>query len=65
MDKWSVSSAELIEITLRRSNFTQEQLGKQPGIKQNSVSGRWKRAHVEEVWTVEQMFRKKNKSLLQ
>lgn len=63
MDKWSVSSAELIEIVLNNPNATQEEIGKQLGIKQNSVSGRWNRANVEELMAVEKMFRKKIKNL--
>lgn len=65
MDNWSVSSAELIEIILRSPHATQEQIGRELGIKQNSVSGRWSRANAEEVLAVETMFRKKIKPLLQ
>ena len=63
MDKWSVSSAELIEIVLTNENITQEAIGRQLGIKQNSVSGRWNRANTEEILAVEKMFRKKIKKL--
>lgn len=64
MDKWTVSSAELVEIVLENSNTTQEEIGKQLGIKQNSVSGRWNRAYVDELLAVEKIFRKKIKPLL-
>ena len=64
MDKWSVSSAELMEIILINPNTTQEAIGKQLGIKQNSVSGRWNRANTEDILAVEKMFRKKIKKLL-
>lgn len=64
MDKWSVSSAELIEIVLNTTSTTQEAIGKQLGIKQNSVSGRWKRANTEEVLAVDNVYRKKIKKLL-
>lgn len=64
MDKWSVSSAELIQIILNNSNANQEEIGNQLGIKQNSVSGRWNRAHVDELVEVEIMFRKKIRALL-
>lgn len=59
MDKWSVSSAELMQIILNNPNTTQEDIGKRLGIKQNSVSGRWNRANVNEIMEVEKIFRKK------
>lgn len=64
MDNWSVSSAELVEIVLNNPNSTQAEIGRQLGIKQNSVSGRWNRAYIEELLEVEKMFRKKLKGLL-
>ena len=59
MDKWSVSSAEIVEIVLHNPHITQEEIGKKLGIKQNSVSGRWNRAHLHELLAVEKIFRKK------
>ncbi|MCB0410525.1 MAG: hypothetical protein KDD29_09925, partial [Flavobacteriales bacterium] len=35
MDKWSVSSAELVQIVLNNPDITQEEIGKQLGIKQS------------------------------
>jgi hypothetical protein len=64
MDKWTVSSAELVQIIFNHPSITQEEIGKQLGIKQNSVSGRWNRANVNEVVEVERMYRNKMKSLL-
>lgn len=64
MDKWSVSSAELVEIILNNPNITQEEIGKRLGIKQNSVSGRWNRANVNELLEVNQRFQDKIKNLL-
>lgn len=63
MDSWSVSSAELVKIILETPHITQEEIGKRLGIKQNSVSGRWNRAHVKEVLEVDRLFRKKLKLL--
>jgi hypothetical protein len=65
MDNWSVSSAELVELILENPTRTQAEIGIQLGIKQNSVSGRWNRAHVPELLAVENMFTKKIKFLLQ
>ena len=64
MNKWSVSSAELMEIVLKEANITQDEIGKRLGIKQNSVSGRWSRANVNEILEVEKMFRKKIYALI-
>jgi hypothetical protein len=64
MNKWSVSSAELMEIVLKEANITQDEIGKRLGIKQNSVSGRWNRANVNEILEVEKMFRKKIYALI-
>ena len=64
MDKWSVSSAELIHIILNNQHITQEEIGKHLGIKQNSVSGRWNRANVNELLEVNKMFQKKLKICL-
>lgn len=65
MDKWTVSSAELIQIVLNNPDTTQEEIGKQLGIKQNSVSGRWNRANMNEILELEKMYRNKIKSLIQ
>lgn len=59
MDKWSVSSAELVELVLKKPNATQKEIGSQLGIKQSGVSGRWNRAHIDKLLEVEKMFRKK------
>lgn len=64
MDKWSVSSAEIIEIALNTPDITQKEIGKILGIKQSGVSGRWNRANAEEIIAVEKMFRKKIKNRL-
>lgn len=58
-DAWTISSAELVAEVLRCAHQTQEELGKKLQIKQNSVSGRWNRAHTDELLAVEAMFRKK------
>lgn len=64
MDRWSVSSAELIEIILNSPNLTQEEIGKKLGIKQSGVSGRWNRAYADELLDIEKVFKKKIKLLL-
>ena len=64
IDKWSVSSAELIEIALKKPTITQEEIGDILGIKQSGVSGRWNRANVDELLAIEKMYRKKINALL-
>jgi hypothetical protein len=64
MDKWSVSSAELVEFVLKNPNATQDDIGKQLGIQQSGVSRRWNRAHVDELFEVNKMFQKKIRTLL-
>ena len=64
MDSWSVSSAEVVEIVLQSTESTQSEIGKKLGIKQNSVSGRWSRAKVDEIMEVEKVYRQKIKKLL-
>lgn len=64
MDNWSVSSAELVKIVLANPQITQEEIGEMLGIKQNSVSGRWNRAHIDEIVQIENVFRQKIKICL-
>lgn len=63
MDRWSVSSAELLSIVLAEESITQHDIGALLGIKQSAVSGRWNRAHVDEVMKIEQVFKTKIKQL--
>ncbi len=64
MDKWTLSSAELVHAVLQNSTYTQEEMGKLLGIKQSGVSGRWSRANIEEILEVEKRYRKRIKKLL-
>lgn len=57
MDEWSVLSAELVACVLNNPKATQAEIGAELGIKQNSVSGRWHRAHINEMLAVEAAFR--------
>lgn len=64
MDKWSVSSGELINVVLENPDATQSRIGNILGIKQNSVSGRWSRANTTEILEVERMYRKKISTII-
>lgn len=57
MDNWSVSSAELMEIVLKKPDASQNEIGRLLGITQNSVSGRWSRAKGDEILEVEERYR--------
>lgn len=63
IDKWSVSSAELVQIVLKNPDITQEEIGQQLGIQQSGVSRRWNRAHMNEILELEKMYRNKIRSL--
>jgi len=62
-NNWSVSSAKLMQVVLEHPNAKQEEIGAILGIKQNSVSGRWSRARVDEIIEVNQIFVEKLKAL--
>lgn len=64
MDDWSVSSAQLVAYVLANPDATQAEIGAQFGIKQNSVSGRWHRARINEMSAVERAFRQRLKEYM-
>lgn len=49
MDNWTINSAEMIHLALCNPGFSQKELGKILGIKQNAVSNRLKRAYYDEI----------------
>lgn len=49
MDNWSEKSSEIIYASLNNTEVSQKQIGKQLGIKQNTVSDRQSRAHLSEI----------------
>lgn len=59
MDSWTVNSAEIVKLTLEHPNALQEELGKIIGINQNAISGRQKRAHLEELLELNALYREK------
>jgi hypothetical protein len=56
MDEWSILSAELASLVFTDPSRTQVQIGAEIGIKQNSVSGRWRRAHLTEILEVIRLY---------
>lgn len=64
VDSWSVSSGQIAYLVLQNQHIKQDELGALLGIKQNSVSGRWNRAHMDEIVEIEKAYRKKINTLL-
>lgn len=63
MDAWTINSAELFSTIFENPNKNQTEIGEILGIEQNSVSGRFKRANVDEIIELEKMYRTKLKDL--
>jgi len=59
MDHWTTNSAEIVKLTLERPTALQEELGNIIGINQNAISGRQKRAHLDEILELEALYREK------
>lgn len=64
MDRWSVSSAELVDAVLQNPDITQQKLGELLGIKQSAVSGRWARSNASELLEISEVFKQKLKSAM-
>lgn len=65
MDAWTVNSATLFTTLFENPERKQAEIGAVLGIEQNSVSGRFKRAHVDEILELDKMYRFKLKELIQ
>ncbi|MFL0353601.1 transcriptional regulator [Xanthomarina sp. GH4-25] len=59
MDRWTVNSAEIVKLSLEKPNAIQEALGKHLGINQNAISLRQKRANLEEILELNNMYQQK------
>ncbi len=64
MDKWSVSSAELVNMLCWERDLLQEQIAYRLGIKQAAVSQRFSRAEVSLIFDLEKFFRQKIGTIL-
>lgn len=63
MDHWTVNDAEIVKLVIEYPEALQEELGKKIGINQNAVSTRLKRAQIDLIMQLDQMFRQKIKQL--
>ncbi|MEZ4793013.1 MAG: transcriptional regulator [Gelidibacter sp.] len=59
MDHWTPNSAEIVKLSLEQPNALQHEIARQIGISQNTVSERQKRARLDELLELNQMFKQK------
>lgn len=59
MNSWSITSGELMNTLLKHPELNQQEIAALLNIEQNSASGRYKRANVEEMLLMESAFREK------
>lgn len=64
MDKWTSNSAEIVKLTIEQPKALQQELARQIGISQNTVSERQKRAKLDEILELDKMYRQKINTLL-
>ena len=64
MDNWTANSAEIIKLGIEKPKALQNELGKIIGINQNAVSNRQKRAGLDNLLALNNMYKQKIKSLL-
>lgn len=63
MDNWTTNSAEIVKLYIENPEALQSELGKIIGINQNAVSMRQKRAHLDEIMALNDLFKKKMATL--
>ncbi|WP_299556218.1 transcriptional regulator [Seonamhaeicola sp.] len=59
MDHWTVNSAEIVKLSIENPYALQETLAKQLGTKQDAISKRQKRAGLENILALNQMYQQK------
>lgn len=64
MDTWTANSAEIVKLTLEQPKALQKDLAQQLGINQNAVSKRQKRAHLDVLFELDVIYRKKINQLI-
>lgn len=64
MDNWTTNSAEIVKLTLEHPDKIQDELAKLIGISQDAVSKRQKRAYLDEILELNQLYQQKIKTLL-
>lgn len=64
MDRWTVNQAEMVKLSLENPNALQEELGNMLGINQNTISRRQKRANLDEILDLNNMYLQKIKKII-
>ena len=64
MDRWTVNSAEVVKLSIEHPKALQAELGQIIGINQNAISTRQKRAYLDEILELDNLYRDKIKSAL-
>ena len=64
MDHWSANSAEVVKLFIENPHMRQVDMAKCIGISQNTVSERRKRAHLDEILELNELFKDKVAQLL-
>lgn len=59
MDSWTVSSAEIVKLSIEQPNALQQELADIIGTKQDAISKRQKRAELDLIWELDAMFQQK------
>ena len=59
LDNWTVKAAEIVKLSIENPNTLQSELGEIIGINQNAVSTRQKRAYLDEILALDNMFKEK------
>ncbi|GGW66914.1 hypothetical protein DFQ11_103188 [Winogradskyella epiphytica] len=62
MDRWTVNSAEVVKLSIEHPKALQAELGQIIGINQNAISTRQKRAYLDEILELDNLYRDKIKS---
>lgn len=63
IDKWSPASAEMVAIMLSANKTSQDELAQKTGIAQSAISQRLKRANFDLILLINEMYKKRIKSL--
>jgi len=64
MDNWTVNSAEIVKLSLEQPKALQQELAEQIGTNQNAISKRQKRAYLEAILELDNLFKQKLSSIL-
>ena len=65
IDNWTTNSAEIVKLSLDHPNMLQKDLAKLIGTNQNAISKRLKRANLDEILELDNMYRQKIDTLVQ